>query len=432
MAEQFVVDITQLPKSTQATLAANAKSRGMTAEEYLLERGGVDPVTKKYGDSYNPNVDLTPDEYTKAIANKTGVDAGKAINAATAAKTAAYQASLPNNDEADGDGPGGGGTGGTGGGGTGGGGTGGSTASVKTAEEIAAEAAKAKAQAGRQSAYNILFDEFNRYGLGALVTPLKDLIIADVSDDEFTLKLRESDAYQKRFSANQTRIKNGLRALSEFEYITKEDAYQEVMRRKGLPPSYYEQTTDPITGIKKQQGFETLIAGDVSKDELEDRIVAAQDRIINTNPEIAQALKTFYPEISNGDILAYSLDPKNAKDMIKRKITTAEIGGSAARFGLSTNVSDAAYLEKYGVDKAMAEEQYAVIGSGLQRGSQLAAIYGEDPYNQATAETERFKLPGLEEARRQRQKITGLEQATFSGRTGVSSAALARDRAGSY
>jgi len=66
------------------------------------------------------------------------------------------------------------------------------------------------------------------------------------------------------------------------------------------------------------------------------------------------------------------------------------------------------------------------------RGSQLASIYGQDPYTQSTAEQEVFKIPGAEEARKQRQKITGLERAAFSGQTGLTSGALERDRAGGY
>ena len=95
---------------------------------------------------------------------------------------------------------------------------------LKTAEQIAADAKAAQDKAGRQSAYDLLYAEFDRYGLGSLVTPLKDLITSGVSPSEFTIRLRETDAYKKRFAANEARIKNGLRALSEFEYITKEDA----------------------------------------------------------------------------------------------------------------------------------------------------------------------------------------------------------------
>jgi hypothetical protein len=277
----------------------------------------------------------------------------------------------------------------------------------------------------RQSAYDLLYSEFDRYGLGSLVTPLRDLITSGISPSEFTIRLRETDAYKKRFSANQARIKNGLRALSESEYIRNEDAYQEVMRRRGLPPEYYARGDMGI-----QKGFEALLAGDVSSTELEDRIVTAQDRVINANPEIAATLKQFYPGISNGDILAYALDPANALNVIKRKITTAEIGGAAMMANLGTNLARAEELQRYGVDKAAATAGYSTIGAGLQRGSELASIYQQDPYTQATAESEVFKLPGAQEARKQRQKVTGLEKAAFSGQSGLTGGALVRDRAG--
>jgi len=298
---------------------------------------------------------------------------------------------------------------------------------LKTAEQIAADARTAAGKAERQSAYDLLYSEFDRYGLGSLVAPLKDLIVSGASPSEFTIKLRETDAYKKRFAANEARIKNGLRALSESEYIRNEDAYQEVMRRRGLPESYYSRGDMGI-----QKGFEALLAGDVSSVELEDRIITAQDRVLNANPEIARTLKEFYPGISNGDILAYSLDPVNAINAIKRKITAAEIGTAAKQEGLTSGLSRAEELATMGITKDTAAKGYGTIGGGLQRGSQLASIYGEDPYTQTSAEQEVFNLQGAQGARKQRQKITGLEKATFSGQSGISSGALARDRAGAY
>jgi hypothetical protein len=238
--------------------------------------------------------------------------------------------------------------------------------------------------------------------------------------------LRNTKAYQTRFSANDARIKAGLRAISPAEYLKLEDQYQEVMRNYGLPASYY---TPGQYG--KQEGFEKLIANDVSNTELVDRISTAQKRVINSNPEVTAALKQFYPDITNGDILAYTLDPKNAIENIKRKVTAAEIGGAAlTQKGLTTSLARAEELQKYGVDKEAATTGYSSIGEGLQRGSELASIYGESPYTQATAESEIFKLSGQQEARKQRQKVTGLEKATFGGQTGLTSGALARDRAG--
>ena len=278
-----------------------------------------------------------------------------------------------------------------------------------------------------QSAYSILLAEFTRYGLQALVEPLKSLITSGASSAEFSLALQNTDAYKKRFAANQKRIDAGLSALSPAEYVALEDQYQNVMRNYGLPASYY--TKD---SMGTQQGFEKFLAADVSATELEDRIVVAQDRVLKANPEVAKALKSFYPDITNGDILAYALNPQQGLSDIKRKVTAAEIGGAAARSGLTTNVSDAEYLQRYGVTKETADQGYTTIASGLQRGSQLASIYGEDPYTQATAESEVFNVPGAQEAKKQRQKITGLERATFGGQTGITQGTLARDRAGAY
>jgi hypothetical protein len=285
-----------------------------------------------------------------------------------------------------------------------------------------------------QDAYQRLYDEFNAIGLGALVADSKDLLMKATSIGAIPDALRNTQAYKDRFSANDSRIKAGLKALSPAEYLAKEDAYQNLMRNYGLPASYY---TPGLYG--KQEGFDALLTNDVSAVELEDRISTAQERVLNSNPEVIAALKQFYPDITNGDILAYTLNPKNGLKDIQRKITAAEIGGAAlsqtdamGKPILATSEARARELAGYGVDKAEATAGYSAIGAGLQRGSELSAIYGQSPYTQATAESEVFKLSGQQEARKQRQKVTGLEKATFGGQTGLTSGALARDRAGGY
>jgi hypothetical protein len=278
-----------------------------------------------------------------------------------------------------------------------------------------------------QSAYDILLAEFSQYGLGALVEPLKSLIQSGPSSAELTLALRATDAYQKRFAANKARINAGLSALNEAEYIRLEDQYQNVMRNYGLPASYY---TKDTTG--RQEGFEKLIGFDVSATELEDRVLTAQNRVINAAPEITTALKQFYPDITNGDILAYTLDPSKGLSEIKRKVTAAEIGGAAIGAGLGTGVTRAEQLASYGVTAESARQGYGTIGAGLERGRQLSSIYQQPDYNQAVAEEELFSLPGQTQAGEKRKKIIGLEKATFGGQTGVTSGALSQNRAGSY
>jgi len=417
MAEQFSTDIKSLSKSNQEILAANAKSQGVTAEEYLASRGGINPVTNMFGDSFDPNKSLSDAEYRAAIAGKTGLERGKAINAATAAKLQAYIDENPDSPEAidaakqlqfatyeSGSN---------------------FTTGLTSAEQLAANAYADQKKEERRSAFDLLYSEFKQYGLEALVTPLKSLIEEGVSPSEFTLRLRETDAYKKRFAANAQRVAKGLRALSEAEYIGVEDQYQDVMRRYGMPESYY---TKGEMGI--QSGFEKFLANDVSAVELEDRIQTANNRVVNSNPEVAKALKEFYPGISNGDILAYVLDPANAIENIKRKVTAAEIGGAATQAGLKTGMTRAEELAAAGITKQQAQQGFQTVAEVAPRGGVLADIYKQDPYTQTTAEQEVFGLAGSVDAARQRKKLTQLETAAFSGSAGQG--AIARDRAGVF
>jgi hypothetical protein len=294
--------------------------------------------------------------------------------------------------------------------------------SATTAAQEAARLAEEKRRQG-QSAYSLLLSEFERYGMGALVEPLKQFIQDGISPSEFTLRLRETDAYKKRFAANASRIAKGLSALNEAEYIGLEDQYQNIMRQYGLPASYYARGD-----MGRQEGFEKFLANDVSAAELEDRVMTAQSRVMNANPEVLASLKQFYPGIGDGDILAYALDPEKALTDIKRKVTAAEIGGSAMQAGLGISGTRAEELGAAGITKAQAQQGFQTVAEIAPRGGMLADIYKQSPYTQTTAEAEIFGVAGSAEAARQRKKLTQLETAAFSGSAG--SGAIARDRAG--
>jgi hypothetical protein len=280
---------------------------------------------------------------------------------------------------------------------------------------------------GRNSAYDLLLSQFQQYGLGALVEPLKSLITDDTSEGELTLLLRQTEPYKKRFAANAARIGKGLRALSEAEYLTLEDGYQNIMRNYGLPANYYTRGD-----LGRQEGFEKFIGGDVSPAELEERIMTAQNRVINAPAEVTTALKQFYPDINNSEILAYTLDPEKGLADIRRKITAAEIGGAALGAKLATDVGRAEELAKYGITAQQAREGYQAAAPIIERGRQLSDFYQESPYTQRTAEEEIFGLSGAAEAGAKRKKLTSLEQASFAGQSGLTSGALSRERAGQY
>jgi hypothetical protein len=295
---------------------------------------------------------------------------------------------------------------------------------VKADAAAAAAATAAERLAERVSAYDILYSEFKDLGLESLVEEVKDSIIKSQSKSERILALRGSTAYKTRFGANDQRVKNGFKAIDEATYLALEDSYQSILQNYGMPEKYYKRGE-----LGVQQYLADAISKNIDPVTFEEKIMQGQ-KIVNANKATIDAAKQLYPELTDGDFLDYVINPKNAIEDIKRKVTAAEIGGAAIQSGLTTNLARAEELQKMGVDKAAATEGYSAIGAGLQRGSELASIYGESPYSQATAESELFKLTGQQEARKQRQKVTGLEKATFGGGTGLTAGALSRDRAG--
>jgi hypothetical protein len=435
------VDFEDLSASTKSVIEANAASQGVTPEQYYESRGGVNRAGY-FGDAYQAAEQggrpyLSDEQYFAALEGLTGVARGQAINLATAknqydifisqglssADASARSGYDPATNSLVSVSSGSGDTGGTG--------FRGSGSTTNLAAQQAAQAAAEEKRRQGQSAYNLLFEQFNQYGLGALVAPLQGFIVEGLSPAEFTLRLRDTDAYKKRFAANQSRTQRGLRALSEAEYIGLEDQYQSVMRQYGLPQSYYSRGD-----MGRQEGFEKFIAGDVSPVELEDRIQTAQNRVTNAPKQVRDALTQFYgAELGNGDILAYVLDPEKALSQIKRKVTAAEIGGGAAIAGLGLGKERAEELGMFGVTGEQARTGYQTIAEFLPTATKLGDIYakqGLGPYTQTAAESEVFGVTGAADASQKRRKLAQLESAQFSGTSGAAQGALARERAGQY
>ena len=240
--------------------------------------------------------------------------------------------------------------------------------------------------------------------------------------------VRKLPAYERRFGAIKKRIDRGLSAISEAEFLQLEDAYSGAMRRFGLPDSYYTKQMGRSNSI-----FESLIEFDVSPVELEERLMLGQKRVMQAPPEVLASIRDFYGSaVNDGDILAFVVDPKNALEKIKTKVTAAEIGAGARQAGLGLGRERAEELERFGITGQQAQSGFQQIAGGLQRGGQLAAIYDQQPYGQDVAEQEIFGLTGAPEARKRRQKIIKSEEATFGGKTGLTGGALSRDRAGSF
>ena len=185
-----------------------------------------------------------------------------------------------------------------------------------------------------------------------------------------------------------------------------------------------------VTRLATRNNFNKFISGDVSVDEVVDRVTLAVERIQNAPAETKAALARFYPNLSVLDVAEAVLDPEVSLPALRRQVAVSEIGGGAIRAGLKLGRERAEELERAGITEQQAQAGFQQIAGGLQRGGQLAAIYQEQPYGQTTAETEVFGLAGAAQAGRQRRRLAQKEEAAFGGQTGLAGGALARDRAG--
>ena len=288
----------------------------------------------------------------------------------------------------------------------------------------AAEAAAAQRLAGKVSAFDILRRGMAANNMEGLADAAMDAIMNEESDSGRLLALRNSPAYQKRFAANAQRVKNGFAAIDEATYLGLEDRYQSISQNYGLPEKYYKRGE-----LGVQQYFADAIAKNIDPVTFEERVIEGQ-KVVKANKQVLDAAKQFYPTLTDGDFLDYALNPQNALDDIKRKVTAAEIGGAQIGAGLQATLAGAEALAANNVTGAQYQAKAPMIAEGTLRGGQLAGIYGQDPYTQQTAEQAALNVPGSVDALKKTKKIIGLEGATFGGRSGLTGGALARDRAG--
>lgn len=296
----------------------------------------------------------------------------------------------------------------------------------KTAEELAAEAAEAarlkkladdkKITPEMRDAFAIIKGIFLQYGLGDLGATIETLMREGYGPEEAALAMKTDPKYNapyiKRFKGNETRRTAGLNVLTEAEYLNLENSYTETLKAYGLE-SYFGIDTNT-----KQSSMADVIGKDISAVEFGDRVSTAVDRVFKADQSTKNAFSQFYG-IGEADLVKYFLDPVKSLVDLKEKATSAEIGGAALGQGLTSSLTSAQDLARFGINREQAQIGYGQIGEELPTAGSLSRIYGESgiTYNQADAEAATFK--GLASAKRKKEQLKGLEENLFSGSSGT-------------
>ena len=209
-------------------------------------------------------------------------------------------------------------------------------------------------------------------------------------------EVRRSDVYEIAFPGNKR--PDGTVKFDEVTYTGLKESYIGTLQEYGIPRNTsVDLLTDRFTG---------LIEGEVSAREFAQRVDAVYQGIQENIPEVTEFYReNFGLELTPEAIFVGALDPTVGEEIVAGRITTAQIGGEAARAGFEITGDFAQRLQRAGISQAQARQLFTSAQAELPRLQELQARGGVTDPEQFTLEqfTEAavFQSPEeLEEIRR--------------------------------
>ena len=260
----------------------------------------------------------------------------------------------------------------------------------------------------------------NNWGLSTLTDKAIDFYNKGFEAKTILLKIQETPEYAQRFAGNITRSKAGMAPLDPDAYLKLEDAYRAVLRSSGMPIGFYDDPSD----------FSNFIAKDVSATELKSRVDLASTVVNSSDPFLVGQLKDYY-NLTQGEMVAYTLDPERAVPLIERQIKAAEFGAAAQRQDITVAAPVSEQFASMGITKTQAEQGFQNIAQVLPTAERLSSIY-DRTYGQQEAIAETFGGAGAAQAAEQRRQLAELEKSSFAGQAGVGRTSLGQQIQGQF
>jgi hypothetical protein len=240
------------------------------------------------------------------------------------------------------------------------------------------------------------------------------------------------DAYFARFPAvseiraiNAQRQAQGLPPRAEptaAAYVALEASYRQALY--GLPDGMWG-TTDDVA--------QWIING-VSPQEVEDRVVMAQNYITtDTNQYVRAELRDIYG-LTDQEMVAYVLDPDRATATLEaeyeRRKKQANVGGGAAAQGVSLDdlLREEIGDTQYGSTFDMSSQVFSGVAAESGAYERLGKLSRQET-SQSDLIREAFGISGSADARNKKKKLASQERARFGGQSALSRTSLAQKRA---
>lgn len=193
------------------------------------------------------------------------------------------------------------------------------------------------------------------------ITPNMDI-------DEIGIVMRDSEAFKRRFPANEALRAAGKPQRSVSQYLALEADYANVMRANGIPAGFYD---DPVTD------FQALIAGEVSPMEVQSRVEQGFRAVRDADPEVVKQFQELYG-VNEGALAAYFIDPERMRPQmdqfaLQRQAQAAQVAAQARlQGGLTVSREEAETLAAQGVTSQAAAQGFAQLQASQELFTPLA------------------------------------------------------------
>lgn len=224
-------------------------------------------------------------------------------------------------------------------------------------------------------------------------------------------EVRRSPAYEIAFPGNKR--PDGTVKFDEVTYTGLKESYIGTLQEYGIPRNTsVDLLTDRFTG---------LIEGEVSAREFAQRVDAVFQGIQENIPQVQEFYATnFGLELTPESIFLGALDPTVGEEIVAGRITTAQIGGEAARAGFEISGEFAQRLQRAGISQAQARQLFTAAEAQLPELQSLQIQRGVAPEEQIGleqfAEAAVFQSP---EELQQIERLRAEQQAEFAPISGA-------------
>ena len=269
------------------------------------------------------------------------------------------------------------------------------------------------------NAFAMLKALLDQWGLSSLYTNVQDMLTAGDSAEVIPIKLRETEAYKTRFKGNLDRIKNGLPALSEAEFLATEASLKDVVRRYVGSGEY-----------DSQENLNKWIANDLSPQELNDRLGLYQENWDQQPREVKDAWASH--GLTPRDALKALMDPSVTETTLKRQAAIYSLGAESVKAFGDDRALDAerlGFLADAGVTQQDAEKGYRDIAGRQEYEGFLARTAGTEL---TSADQENAALLGDQRAEQKRKKVLDTDKGRFEENYLGTQSSLSRNTSGSY